>query len=74
MSLVEARETEVSAPSANEEQAGRVYRIQDGDTLGSIAGQEYNDSTQWRVIALANDLKDVVNLNVGDELKIPDLA
>ena len=55
----------------------RTFRLQtervvrQGDTLASIAYQEYGDSTLWRAIALANDIDDPLRLPTGLELRVP---
>jgi nucleoid-associated protein YgaU len=56
------------------EAAGDTYEVQSGDTLLSIAQQEYGDTTQWRRIYDAN--KDAIGadpdkLKLGMQLKIP---
>ena len=49
----------------------RVHRIQDGDSLASLAFEAYADATRWRVIAEANGIDDPMRLRRGDELSIP---
>jgi nucleoid-associated protein YgaU len=53
---------------------GDTYEVQSGDTLLSIAQQQYGDTTQWRRIYDAN--KDAIGsdpdkLKLGMQLKIP---
>ncbi len=49
----------------------RIFK--EGDTLASIAGREYEDPTQWRLIADANAIDDPMSVQPGTELKIPPL-
>ena len=67
-----------SAPAAAtatpEPAAADTYEVQSGDTLLTIAQQEYGDQTQWRKIYDAN--RDVIGsdpdkLKIGMKLKIP---
>jgi nucleoid-associated protein YgaU len=48
--------------------------VKRGDTLSNIAAEIYNDPTQWRVIAEANNLDDPRHLEVGARLAIPKLG
>ncbi len=45
--------------------------VQAGDTLSSIAGKQYGDSTAWRPIADANEIDDPSYLEPGITLIIP---
>ena len=49
----------------------RVWVVREGDTLAWIAYSEYNDATEWRVIADANGLTQVRQLVPGTVLVIP---
>jgi len=49
----------------------RVWVVREGDTLPWIAYTEYNDATEWRVIADANGLTQVRHLVPGTVLVIP---
>ena len=49
----------------------RVRRVQDGDSLPSIAYESYGDATRWRTIAEANAVDDPFRLRRGTELTIP---
>lgn len=49
----------------------RVHRVQDGDSLASLAFEAYRDPTRWRAIAEANDIDDPMRLRRGSELSIP---
>jgi hypothetical protein len=51
----------------------RIYIVGQGETLSSIAWRVYQDSEQWRPIALRNSIDDPRSLNAGDRLLIPQL-
>ena len=51
----------------------RVHRLQDGDSLASLAYAAYDDPTRWRAIAEANGIDDPMRLQRGTELSIPRL-
>jgi len=48
--------------------------VQAGDTLSSIAGEEYNDPAQWRPIARENSIINPGSLPPGTVLRIPALT
>ncbi|MEM8739810.1 MAG: LysM domain-containing protein, partial [Planctomycetota bacterium] len=52
----------------------RLYTVESGDNLSSIALEVYGDDTKWVDIAQANPLVDPNRLRVGQEIKLPDLA
>jgi contractile injection system tube protein/LysM domain-containing protein len=45
--------------------------VKRGDRIDSLAGEEYGDSGNWRLIAEANGLDDPRHLRIGDRLAIP---
>jgi len=45
--------------------------VKQGDTLANIAAKEYDDPSQWRMIADANGINDPINIEPGRELLIP---
>ncbi|WP_224245083.1 CIS tube protein [Hyalangium gracile] len=47
--------------------------VRRGDTLSSIAHEEYSDTSQWRAIARANGIEDPRRLEPGRVLTIPPL-
>lgn len=47
--------------------------VKQGDTLAWIAGKEYGNPGEWRIIADANGIDDPLNLVPGTELLIPPL-
>lgn len=47
--------------------------VKQGDTLSWIAGKEYGNPAEWRIIADANRIEDPMNLTPGSELLIPPL-
>jgi nucleoid-associated protein YgaU len=72
-SVVVAAPTPVP-PTVEAAGPGTTYEVQSGDTLLSIARDQYGDTTQWRRIYDAN--KDTIGndpdkLKLGQTLKIP---
>jgi nucleoid-associated protein YgaU len=63
--------TEVELHSADVAKRRIVRR---GDTLSSIAVEEYSDGTRWRAIATANDIDNPRVLTPGQVLVIPKLS
>ncbi|MBW4508247.1 MAG: LysM peptidoglycan-binding domain-containing protein [Scytonematopsis contorta HA4267-MV1] len=47
--------------------------VKRGETLSSIAAQEYNDPSLWRIIAVANRLTDPRGIKPGQSLTVPPL-
>jgi len=45
--------------------------VRSGDTLASIAWEEYGDPTAWRALARANDIDDPLRLRPGTALLVP---
>lgn len=58
------------------ESADRTKRRvpKEGDTLQSIAAQEYDDPRLWRAIAQANNIDNPLTISVGQGLIIPSLT
>ena len=52
----------------------KVWTVRRGQTLASIAAEEYLDPRQWRVIAAANDIDYPLDLQPGRTLVLPALA
>lgn len=52
----------------------REWVVKEGDTLASIAYEEFGDTSSWRAIADANRLTQVRRLRPGMVLEIPNLA
>ena len=63
-----------SLPAAASAAAARTYSVKLGDTLSKIAKQFYGDAGQYMKIFEANKdkLKDPDQIQVGQELKIPE--
>ncbi|MGI9016832.1 MAG: LysM peptidoglycan-binding domain-containing protein [Euzebya sp.] len=61
-----------TSPATTDGQGNRIYEVQAGDTLSTIAQQVYNDPTAFGIIANANNLSGSSPLQVGQELIIPD--
>ena len=58
-------------PTSGTLAAQRVHRVVSGDSLESLAWQEYGDATGWRAIAEANAIDDPMRLETGRELLLP---
>lgn len=54
------------------DQSENQYTVKEGETLWSIAEQEYNDGYAWSDIAEANELQDPNNLEAGTKLVLPE--
>jgi hypothetical protein len=63
----------VTAPEQHSSDVDKRRIVRRGDTLSSIALQEYNDASKWRHIAEANKLDDPRQLRPGQSLLIPSL-
>lgn len=50
-----------------------TWRVTEGDTLPSIAAEEYGDPGKWRPIAEANDIENPRELQAGALLEVPPL-
>jgi hypothetical protein len=50
-----------------------VHTVKDGDTLPSIAYEQYGDPTVWRAIADANGIENPLRLRRGHALSLPKL-
>jgi hypothetical protein len=61
---------EVKRESAN---LSKLHVVLGGETMSSIAAQEYNNPALWRPIALANSIESPRKLQVGMGLSIPKL-
>lgn len=58
-------------PTSGGEGGERLWTVDAGDTLLSIAYKVYGDQNQWRQIADANGLTEVRQLTPGAKLKVP---
>lgn len=74
--------TETSTPSLSQvvevegaKPAGRIHRVQQGDSIYKLAVKYYNDGTKWNRILEANKkvIKDPKSVRIGQELIIPEL-
>lgn len=61
------------SPSPSPFAEGRIYTVQAGDTLSSLAVRFYGDATQWQRIYEANrdQLTSPEGLRVGMRIRIP---
>lgn len=71
--LVEATTVEEQATARDKRSPdhAKVYTVQRGDTLQSIAWREYDDPAEWRRIAEANGIDDPMSLEPGTKLLVP---
>jgi hypothetical protein len=61
-------------PTSGGVAGGRQWIVKEGDTLTSIAYEEYGNSNSWRRIAEANRLTRVRRLRPGTSLELPSRA
>lgn len=75
MVTVELREYTEDLPGTNPTSGGgpveRVWRVEAGDRLDTIADAAYGDATKWRLIAAHNNIENPLRLRPGTELGIP---
>lgn len=71
----EYRNTELEAKEIKRETSdfSKQHVVIEGENLSTIAAREYGDARLWRVIAIANRLQRVRNLNAGLTLRLPNL-
>lgn len=55
-------------PTSGGVQGHRVHVVKDGETIDSIAFEEYGDSNAWRHLATTNELDDPTRLQAGQRL------
>ena len=55
------------------EESKRSYTIENGDTLGAVAGKRYGHAGYWRLISAYNDI-DANRLKIGQVVQTPSLA
>ena len=58
-------------PTSGAREASRSHIVQAGDSLASIAYQEYQEPNRWRDIAEANDIDDPMRIPTGTRLVLP---
>lgn len=73
VTLKEARPEEQQAEmkAGQSPDHAKLVTMRRGDTLQSIAYQEYDDPREWRRIADANGLEDPMNVKPGTKLVVP---
>lgn len=50
----------------------RTHTMIEGDTLASVAWEEYHDPTKWRALAEANGIDDPMRIPTGTVLLVPE--
>lgn len=75
VSFNEYRNVELEAKEVKRETSdyARRHTVSQGETLSSIAGNEYGDPRLWRVIAIANRLQYARRLAPGTRLLLPSM-
>ncbi|WP_320777439.1 LysM peptidoglycan-binding domain-containing protein [Streptomyces sp. CRN 30] len=63
--------TQGQNPTSGALTAQRVHRVVAGDSLQSLAWQEYGDASAWRAIAEANEIDNPGQLPTGTDLLLP---
>src|SRR5207244_13523516 len=58
-------------PTSGSINARRTHLISDGDTLQSIANEEYGNPNFWRGVAIFNAIDDPLRLTKGDRILLP---
>jgi nucleoid-associated protein YgaU len=58
-------------PTSGSIHARRTHLISDGDTLQSIANQEYGNPSFWRGLAIFNAIDDPLRLTNGNRILLP---
>jgi LysM repeat protein len=73
--FIEVVDPELGAKAANLQTAdfSKAHVVVRGETLSAIAAARYDDPARWRPIALANELANPRELEVGQTLRIPAL-
>jgi nucleoid-associated protein YgaU len=64
-------EHQIDAHPTHSPDVAKAYTVRRGDTLSAIAAAVYDDPTQWRTIAEANNITDPRRLVAGVVLSIP---
>jgi nucleoid-associated protein YgaU len=69
------QELPTGKPFTNPTSGGRAptgsHRVVAGDTLASIAWEEYQDPAMWRHVAEANGIDDPLRLREGTMILVP---
>ena len=64
-------EVEKPAPAAPSTAGERTHTVKKGETLWTIAQEYYGDSSKWKLIQKANDIKNPDKLEIGQVIKVP---
>jgi nucleoid-associated protein YgaU len=68
---ISTRESDPTATAGSTSAASTTYTVQTGDSIWSIAAEQYGNGKYWRAIAEANPLTDPQTIKPGDELQLP---
>ena len=73
--FLEVLDPEQEAKAANLQSVdfSKVHVVTGDETLSAIAGRLYDDTAQWRPIAVANGIADPRSIRPGDALRVPAL-
>jgi LysM repeat protein len=66
-------ETQVKEANLQTSDFSKAYKVNETDTLSSIASMFYEDAAKWRPIALANGIRDPREIVAGQEIQVPSL-
>lgn len=71
MAMSASAEPETKAAEPKAMMAEGDYVIKAGDNLWNIAKSQYGDALMWKKIEIANGVKNVHRLQIGERIKIP---
>lgn len=73
VNYIRAKRVDNLPAASTQAMSENTYEVQKGESLWSIAEDNYNDGYKWQEIAKANDLTDY-SLEIGQKLVIPELS
>lgn len=66
-------ETPAQNPTSGSRESRRSHLLNDGDSLASVAYQEYGDANLWRGIAAFNEIDDPLRVAPGTRILVPSI-
>ena len=72
MQYKEPKNLHVAEP-LNSPDTTKYHTVEQGDSLWSLAAEEYGDAAEWRTIAAANGISNPRRLRTGEMLVVPAL-